>query len=140
MLREEDEWMAELMSRSEIVAHPTVSASSSVGTPSATADAAADLVEPQNLSSKLNRVYKWGTCPKCAGKRSLQPHVFSANAKSPGRLVLYCSGWWKAGDQNGRACWFQKDFPMERKNELSRFLKDKYNDLSLSLRRNAAQT
>ena len=94
----------------------------------------------KTLGEKFNRVYKWGACPKCAGARSLQPHLLSANSKTPGKLVLYCSGWWKNGSQNGRACWFQKEFPENRKHELSRFLKDKHSDLKLSLRRNGCSS
>lgn len=132
LLRGEENWLAELVSRSE-PSLVQVSSASDDNQDVEKKSVPASSISSQKLGEKLNRVYKWGACPRCGGARSLQPHVLSENSKTPGKLVLYCSGWWKAGSQNGRACWYQQDFPQDRKNEISRFLKDKYTDLRMSL-------
>ena len=117
-LRQEDEWLRDLVDRSDIVYAPTCQQATS------------------SLRQKLDRHYKWGQCNKCVG-RSLQPHVMGAGSKEPGKLVLYCRNWWRPGPLNGRLCWQQFEFPMERFCDLNRAAKTKCNDLRLSLARNA---
>ena len=122
LLRGEENWLAELVSRSE-PSLVQVSSASDDNQDVEKKSVPASSISSQKLGEKLNRVYKWGACPRCGGARSLQPHVLSENSKTPGKLVLYCSGWWKAGSQNGRACWYQQDFPQDKKMKFLAFSK-----------------
>ena len=127
ILQGEEEWLQELVSRSEVV--QSSSASSSSPPPA---------VSSESLRMRLDRQFKWGQCAKCRG-RSLQPHIMGVSARKAGDLVLYCSNWWRDGPANGRLCWYQEPFPMSRFEELSFVMKRKYADLRLSLARNSRQ-
>ena len=116
-LRHEDEWLREVVDRSDIVSAATCHHARS------------------SLRQKLDRHYKRGQRNRCVG-RNLQPHIVGAGSRELGKLVLYCSNWWCPGHLKGRLCWQQSPFPMKRFGDVSRGAKSKYNDLAVILARN----
>ena len=88
------------------------------------------------ISSRLNRVFKWGNC-SVHKSCSLQPHVLGPTSREPGVIKLYCSKWFKVESGGQRGCWFSQPFPRERYSELGMVHKQKYQDLRLAMKRNA---
>ena len=139
MLHGEEQWLEELLSRSEpLIASPK---SRDVAAASSSQDMAQEVASSSTgsaqampvshrlsgLTSKPTQSFKFGACPQHG--TALRPHIWGPGSVKAGQAALVCSRFWKRDERDRPGCWFYRKVSAQEASTWPRYNRSQFHSL-----------